>query len=46
MEIKKIFTAISVAAVMLMTAAGVHAADDVIFESGHTEATDTFVDLD
>ena len=46
MEIKKIFTALSVAAMMVMTAVTGFAADDVIFESGRTEATDNFVDLD
>ena len=45
MEIKKIFMAASVAAVMVMTAAVGYAADDVIYESGRTEATDTYVDL-
>ena len=46
MEIKKIFTAASVAAVMVMTAAAGFAADDVIYESGRTEAKDKYVDLD
>ena len=45
MEIKKIFTALSAAAVMLITASVGFAADDVIFESGRTEATDSYVDL-
>ena len=46
MEIKKIFTAMSVTAVMLMTASVSLAADDVIFESGRAEAGNSFVDLD
>lgn len=46
MEIKKIFAALSVAAVMCVTAAVGYAADDVIYESGRTEATNEAVDLD
>ncbi|MCH5210073.1 MAG: hypothetical protein J1F01_03815 [Oscillospiraceae bacterium] len=45
MEIKRVLTAISVASLMVVTAAGVQAADDVIYESGRTEAKDEFVDL-
>ena len=46
MEIKKIFTALSVTAVMFMTASAGFAADDVIYESGRTEAADNYIDLD
>ncbi|MCH5213005.1 MAG: hypothetical protein J1G06_08315 [Oscillospiraceae bacterium] len=46
MEIKKIFTALSVTALMIMTASVGFAADDVIYESGRTETEDKFVDLD
>ena len=45
MEIKKIFTALSVTAVMFMAASVCFAADEVVFESGRTEAKDNFVDL-
>lgn len=46
MEIKKILAALSAAAVILSAAVIGYAADDVIFESGRTEATDAAVDLD
>ena len=46
MEIKKIFAAVSIAAVMAATTVTGFAADDVIFESGRTEAADSYVDLD
>ena len=46
MEIKKIFTALSVTALMIMTASVGFAADDVIYESGRTETEDKFIDLD
>ena len=46
MEIKKILAAISAAAVILSAAVIGYAADEVIFDSGRTEASDTFVDLD
>ena len=46
MEIKKIFAALSAAALILSAAVIGYAADDVIFESGKTEATGTAVDLD
>ena len=46
MEIKKILAAISAAAVILSAAVIGYAADEVIFDSGRTEATDAAVDLD
>ena len=46
MEIKKILTALSAAAIILSAAVIGYAADEVIFEGGRTEAADTFVDLD